>query len=314
MRGKLSKTEKRKLIRAVSVVLAISLALFAVLKLIGWWENRQGGELAPPNDQPKLNSYVDTLLVLGIDNSAEGDGTKQADFIMLFVIDDSEKSYTAVQISRDTMAEVKVLDITGNKVIDRAQKQIALAYSYGDGKKSSCRNVADSVSALFGDVLIDHYVSVSMDAVPVLNDFVGGVEVEVLDDFTGIDDSLVKGSTVTLTGDSALTYVRTRQGLADPSNENRMARQRQYLNGLYEKSRDAAKTNDNFAEEALAAVKEHTVSDSSVAVFEKLLEYEPKGLITLEGENRKGEQYMEFYPDEEFMNKTVTELFYLPKK
>ncbi|MBE6678434.1 MAG: LytR family transcriptional regulator [Ruminococcaceae bacterium] len=310
MSHRLSKREKRKLIRAISIVLAVSLAFVAVLKLIGWWENRQGGEVVPKSDEPKLNPYVDTLLVMGIDKYADGAGSKQADFILLFVIDDSDKSYTAVQISRDTVAEVKVLDITGNKVIDRVEKQIALAYSYGDGKKTSCLNVADSVSALFGGVAIEHYVSVSMDAVPVLNDFVGGVEVEVLDDFTGIDDSLVKGQTVTLMGDSALTYVRTRQGLADPSNENRMARQRQYLKGLYEKSVAAASENQSFAEEALSAVKDYTVSNSSVAVFDKLLTYTQKGLIALEGESRKGEQFMEFYPDEEFLNKTVTELFY----
>ena len=36
------------------------------------------------------------------------------------------------------------------------------------------------------NVNVDHYVSVTMDAVSVYNDYIGGVEVTVLDDFTGI--------------------------------------------------------------------------------------------------------------------------------
>mgnify|MGYP000585160404 FL=1 len=68
-----------------------------------------------------------------------------------------------------------------------------------------------------------------MDAVPILNDLLGGVEVTVLDDFSGIDDTLIKGETVTLHGDHALTYVRERYGLEDSSNSTRMVRQRQYM-------------------------------------------------------------------------------------
>lgn len=310
MSGRASKSERRKLIRAISIVLAAVLFFVAVVGIIQWWEDGQGGEVAKPNDEPKLNTYIDTLLIMGIDKSQQSYGTKQADFIMLFVIDDYTKSYTALQINRDTMTEVNILDISGNKVIDSVTKQITLAYSEGDGKKTSCRNTVDSVSKLMGGINIDSYISVSMDAVPTFNDFVGGVEVEVLDDFTGIDDSLVKGQKITLMGESALTYVRTRHGLEDSSNEHRMVRQRQYLEGLYEKSVAASKKNGNFAEEALKNIEGHVVSSCSLSTLDKLLEYEPKGIITLEGENRKGEQYMEFYPDEEFLNKTVTELFY----
>ena len=35
------------------------------------------------------------------------------------------------------------------------------------------------------DVKIDHYISLTMDSVAVMNDLVGGVEVTVLDDFLG---------------------------------------------------------------------------------------------------------------------------------
>lgn len=335
-RHRRSKKDKLKIIRAVGIVLAALVLCGAGLKVIDLWENRQSAPIPSAGESNQsesavvaessvvygdeeyvFNKDVETFLVLGLDGNGDSVGTKQADFVLLFVIDNANKTYTPIQISRDTMVDMKVLDITGTKVIDRVKQQIALAHSYGNGKERSCRNVAESVSSLLLGMPIGHYLSVTMDAVAVYNDYLGGVEVEVLEDFTGVDDSLVKGETVTLMGNSALMYVRARQGLDDPSNENRMARQRQYLNALYEKSRAAAAENDGFEAEALSKIIGYTVSDCSLnklqTLFEKVSAYEMKDIISLKGESRKGEQYMEFYPDEEFLEKTVIELFYLPQ-
>ena len=62
---------------------------------------------------------------------------------------------------------------------------------------------------------IDHYVALSMDAVPVINDAVGGVAVRCMDDLTAYDPSLTEGAEITLMGDQALYYVRARMN-ADP--------------------------------------------------------------------------------------------------
>lgn len=313
-RHRLTKSDKAKLLRGGALVLAAVLFAVAILGLINYAENNSGEEKPAPKEQ---KHDIETFLVLGLDTFGEGaaEGTKQADFVLLFVIDNTSQSYNAIQISRDTMVEMNVLDITGTKVIDKVTQQIALAHSYGNGKERSCRNVADAVSNLLGGITVDHYLSVTMDAVSIYNDYLGGVEVEVLEDFTGIDDSLVKGETVTLMGDSALTYVRARKGVADSGNENRMSRQHQYLNALYEKTRVVAAENEDFEVEAVTKVINHTVSDCSVnklqRILEKVSEYEMKEIIILEGENRNGEQYMEFYPDQEFLQKTVDELFYL---
>ena len=59
-------------------------------------------------------------------------------------------------------------------------------------------------SFLLGGTEIDHYLAMTMSAIPQINDLVGGVPVTVLDDFSGIDDSLVKGEEITLMGEQAL--------------------------------------------------------------------------------------------------------------
>ena len=158
------------------------------------------------------NEDVESFLILGLDkfedaiNNDSYNNDQRADFLMLLVFDNSEKKFTAVHLNRDTMVNMNVLGVAGQK-IGTVNKQLALAHTYGNGRDVSCRNTADAVSELLNGVKVNHYLSITMDAVPILNDLLGGVEVTVLDDFSGIDDTLIKGETVTLHGDHALTYV-----------------------------------------------------------------------------------------------------------
>lgn len=270
-----------------------------------------------------LKDSVETFLILGLDKF-DGNSTadsynndKQSDFLMLLVIDNETKQYTAIHINRDTMVDINVLGVAGNKV-DTVYKQIALAHTYGNGRDLSCHNAADAVSSLLMGMKVNHYVSVTMDAVVTLNDLVGGVEVVVLDDFTGIDSSLVKGETVTLMGEQALTYVRSRKGLEDSSNSTRMLRQQQYVQALYEAFKLRSENDDQFIVDASLKMSDYMVSDRSVtqlqALADKFGEYEFLGIRNIEGESVLGEELIEFYPDEDFVKEMVIELFYEPKK
>jgi LCP family protein required for cell wall assembly len=241
---------------------------------------------------------------------------KQADFVMLLVIDDNEKTVTALHINRDTMADIPVLGIAGEK-IGMVNKQLALAHTYGNGREVSCRNTADAVSSMLYNITVNHYVSVTMDSVPVYNDLVGGVEVTVLDDFAGIDDELVKGETVTLKGEKALTYIRSRKGLDDSSNSTRMVRQRQYLDALYKKSIECKNSDENFVLTAVLKMADYMVSDCSsnqlTELAQTIIDYEFTEIRTIEGDNVVGEKHMEFFPDVDSLKKNVVELFYVPK-
>ena len=145
---------------------------------------------------------------------------------------------------------------------------------------------------------------------------VGGVEVEVLDDFSGTDETLVKGEKVTLLGEHALNYVRSRYDLDDSTNGRRMERQRQYLKALQKKTKLCIETDDEFIVEAATEISKYMVSDCSVnrlqEFMEKVSSYEFTEIKTLPGESKMGEEYVEFYADKngvkELVIKTLCEI------
>ena len=268
----------------------------------------------------ELKENIETFIILGLDktNVSEGESDsynndKQADFIMLFVLDNDAKTVTPIHINRDTMAEMNILGLNGNPV-GSVKKQIALSYNYGNGKKISCRNTLNAVSKLLLGMKIDHYASVTMGGVEVYNDLVGGVTVEVLDDFTGIDPALKKGETVTLSGRQALTYVRTREGLEDSTNVARMVRQKQYLTALRAKTVEMLESDAEFAAELTVKMSEYLISDRSVTQMQELLDkfsaYDFAEILDLDGESKRGDEFMEFYPDADSITEVVVKAFY----
>lgn len=331
---RLTKIYKHKYFRPVLIVLVFVLIVALALVAIGIWEKHQGVftgqeyELSETQIEYDGNVYdlkdgINTVLIMGLDkyelknDDDSYNNDQRSDFLMLLVIDKKKSTYSAVHINRDTMVEMNMLGIAGEKV-GTVEKQIALAHTYGNGKQMSCRNTVDAASKLLLGSKIKHYISLTMESVPLLNDIVGGVEVTVLDDFTGIDDTLVKGETVTLVGEHALNYVRSRYGMDDSTNVARMQRQRQYIEALQKKAEQRAEQDKNFVIDATMQMAEHFTSDCSVTVlqelFDTLSDYEYTGIHSIEGESVVGDEFMEFYPDSDKLSELVVKLFYEPVK
>lgn len=325
---------KSKYIKYISIALVAIFLIAAAFLIIELWENKQGrfdkgtgnDSSVEYNDQEyEYKQEIETFLVLGIDEIVDEDSKDEnrngvyADFLMLFVFDNETKQFSAIQINRDTMTKVNRLSVGGTSVIASDTMQIALAYNYvnDDNDRIRCRNTKDSVEYLLNGIKIDHYMSVTMDSVPKSCDLVGGVEVEVLDDFTGIDDSLVKGEKVTLKGEQALRYVRTRYGLEDSSNSTRMKRQQQYIQALYDKISYNIKEDEEFLIKFVDQMDEYVEYDSSnnkiMKFAEKFENYEFLGIRELEGEQKVVNNLMEFYPNEDSISEVVIELFYTEK-
>lgn len=262
---------------------------------------------------------VEATLLMGVDKAAvdetiTGHGKyEQADFLMLLVFDRKTEHYTAIHINRDTMAEIQKLSDSGRNM-GSFVGQLTLAHTYGGQPQICCRNTADAVSKLFYGVKIDHYLSLAMDGIPVLNDLAGGVTLEVLDDLSSVDPSLVQGETVTLWGKQALLYVRKRDVSDDESNLRRMERQKQYLEALQEQLARKAKEEDGYALSTLLKLNDYMVSDCTVQqlsnMADTMLESGIQDYRTLEGEWTKGGQYVEYHADEEALQRMVMELFY----
>lgn len=267
----------------------------------------------------RLRDGVESYLLIGLDkystNKVEDDAVRnqqQADFLFLLIVDNKEQSYTALHINRDTMAEIERYGLAGMK-LKSFTGQLALSHTYGNGRNDSSRYTCNAVSgALFG-VPIAHYVSLPMDAIPVLNDLAGGVTVLIEDDFSAVDPSLVQGQRQTLMGQQALTFVRARGGMTDSSNLNRMSRQRVYLEAL-RGALDAKLSEDSeFALDFAMELSDYMISDITVDQIAELANtlksYHYEGIETVKGEAVVGEEFMEFYPDESALQAQVIRLF-----
>ena len=330
-----------RVLKGTAAILAVVLVLLAGMLLLQRWENTQdapvssSGEVSSveadaPVDGREITYYngtayakredLETVLLLGVDKF-EGEtpegyiNNQQADFLLLLVLDEENGTCTPIQLNRDTMTQIQILGVTGEPA-GTFTGQLALAHTYGSGEEDSCENTVLAVSNLLYGMEIDHYVSLTMDGVALLNDLVGGVTVEVLDDFSGIDDSLVQGEAVTLKGQQALTYVRSRGGLEDSSNLHRMERQRQYLAALQQQLKTAVQQEDGFTLDALLQLNEYMVSDCTVNQLsdlgDSLAAYQVSDILTTPGDAQEGEEFMEFTVDEDALQQLVTDVFYEP--
>lgn len=326
-----ARTERGNYKKYVITSIVIALLIAAILLGLFIWEKNSKGTLAVDENNKVLtyegkeyaiNGNIETFLIMGLDkfdgdiDQSSYNNDQQSDFLMLVVFDKEAKNYSVLHINRDTMATMDVLGIGGKKV-GTVQKQIALAHTYGDGGATSNNNAAKAVSTLLGGIKVNHYAAFTLDSVAVMNDLVGGVEVEVLHDFSGVDDALVKGETVLLEGDMALTYVRTRKDLDDSTNNTRMIRQQQYLDALREKMEKRMEEDPEFAARAALAMADYMTSDCSATrlrdMAKRMEEYDFVQVRQLEGETKLGKKHIEFYPDERALKETVIDLFYVEK-
>lgn len=276
------------------------------------WIEKDGQWYAPKSNQ-------ETMLIVGVDKTEPLEDSKsynndgQADFLLLAIFDTKEEKTTILHLNRDLMTAIPVLGVTGQQA-GTITGQLALAHTYGSGLHDSFKNTVKAVSMLLGHIEIDHYVGMTMGAVPLLNDMVGGVTVTVLDDFTGLDDSLVKGEEITLIGEQALHYIRIRNGLEDSTNLNRMQRQQQYLVALAEKVQSLGEYMPPA--DQMEKLSAYLLSDCPANILtEKLQKYAGYTFAELQdiaGEAKKGTEFVEFYPDQAALEEQILDLFYDP--
>ena len=266
----------------------------------------------------EYNRNLTNILFLGVDQKNEftnaefpGEGG-QSDCIMILSLDSSTKKVTILQISRDIMTDVDIYTGSGN-YYTTVHQQLATQYGYGDGKETSCFLTQRTVGELLYNLPISGYLALDNSAISLMNDAVGGVTLTIPEDYTYIDEAFVAGAKVTLSGEQAEKYVRSRNKSVTGSNNERMERQTQYIPALIE------------------AIKHKYGSSGLYDLFESLLEpymvtdltgeqideFGGYNLVTdtvytVPGEVVAGEKYDEFYVDEEGLKKILIKMFYKP--
>jgi len=262
---------------------------------------------------------ITVLLLMGIDqkgpavSSGSYNNPGAADMIAVAVFDETAKTIQVLALNRDTMAEVPVLGVNGREA-DSVCQQLALAHTYGSGLADSAENTRKAVSNLLYGVTVDYYLSMRVDGVAAFNDAVGGVTVNVTDDFSAVDATIPKG-TVTLRGEQAIRFVQSRSGVGDRLNVSRMERQKEYMHGFVEAVNKAA---GGWELTAYENAKDYLVTDCSQTTMSSLLSrykgYTFEGVVTPEGESVRGEEYMEFHPNKDALDRLILDLFYAPMK
>lgn len=269
---------------------------------------------------------ITILLVSGIDQTGPMESSNSfnnagaVDMISLVIFDETNKNTRVLTLNRDTMTDVPVLAINGQVARTRFQ-QLALAHSYGSGMEDSSENVVRAVSSLLNGIWIDHYITINMDAIKILNDSVGGVTVTIKDDFSRIDPDLPMGK-VTLKGDHAINYIRSRHDVGDQLNVSRMERHKEYMQGYMQALGNAVRKDSSFALKLYDELGDYMVTDCSATVLNSMLnryiDYPIVEYVSPEGENTIGtspfgEQHYEYHLDEAKFDELILRLFYNPK-
>lgn len=267
------------------------------------------------------NDHIINILCMGIDTSIQGteEGVigenGQADAIILAVIDAQTGQLHLINISRDSMVDVNRYNVEG-KYLGTEKMQLCLAYSYGDGKDDSCLNTARSVSRLMYGMPIHAWAAIDYSGISILNDEVGGVTVEILEDLSYKDPALVAGRTVTLTGQQAHTYVRTRDTSLLESNNQRMARQKQYMTAFLKTFFSKTKSDLTLPLKLYQNAAGYMVTDigpqETVYLSSLVLQkgFSEGDMDSVPGQIVQGEVYAEFIPDDKALYELILKVFY----
>ncbi len=276
----------------------------------------------------ELKKDIKTYLFIGIDSELPNDtplGDKwagsQCDVLSLYVIDEAKKEYSVLNINRDAVATVDVLDFDGN-IIAQQEQQIEFAFSYTMNRAVNSENAVRAVSRLIGGIPIDGYVTIAMGALKPLNDAVGGITITIPEDLTRVDPAFEKGATLTLDGELAEKYIRARLVLENPSNQERVKRQQLYLNEFKNVVKQKINESSGFINDLYNTAAPYLTSDMSSGQITNIalgcVNYRQTKNLSLSGKETEvtystGQTHTEFTVNKSSLDNAVIELFYKKK-
>ena len=133
---------------------------------------------------------------------------------------------------------------------------------------------------------------------------------------TKIDPDFVKDNQIHLMGDKAFWYVKYRDTDIFGSADMRLERQKQYVSGLIGAARRAVKKDVSVVLDLYQAVTPQMVTDISLdkalylASIVSDYSFDSDSFYTLAGETVMGEQFEEFYLDEDALYELIIDIFY----
>lgn len=284
-------------------------------------EEREGIFVTYKGKEYKYNENIINFLCLGIDKDVPieekrtGDIEGLADAVLLASVDVEDGLVQLLAIPRDTIVPVKVMDSQGR--FERNENvQITMQYAYGRTAKESCELMTDTVSNLLFRLPIQRYCSINFEAVPTLNDAIGGVDVDVLEDIYGEHCTLYAGTTEHLEGYEALDYIRWRDEWVAESSMGRLERQKQYMSNYFNQAKDAVKKDLTLPVKVFQELDANmctniTVEDITYLVPELLdITLDTENIAMVPGEVVQGEEFEEYHVDDDALKDLVISRYY----
>jgi len=248
----------------------------------------------------------------------------QADTIFLVSLNQTDKKISVIGIPRNSMVNVEIFN-SDSEQVETIYNQICLQYGYAGGGQLGLQKMKESVSELMRGLPIHGTCAVSFNAISVITDRLGGIEVVVPDDMTEYNKAYTQGSTQRLTGKNVVGYLRYRQYNTLGSPTTRLERQKDFMQVAMGRVLAQIKTNPVFVKDIYESLKTYMNTDISVdeAVYiaSKALDctladqsfYQLTGKDKAEyfvRENGQEDFYDDYYIDEDALEKIMFEVFY----
>ena len=275
----------------------------------------------------EYNEDIRTFLILGIDNAHKSGGEidfgeltagGQADAIFLLIMNPLDKTIKLFAVNRDTKVDILMVGIEDGKDV-WFPSEICVQHAFGGGKEYSCELTRDAVSRLLFDIPIHGYAAVKYDAIPAINDSVGGIELTLPDnmDVTEVNKAWKPGATINLKGKEAYDFVHYRNTDVFESQRMRLGRQKLYLDKFIKKAKDKTKEDITFPVAVYKSIKDDTVTDLTLDTIGYMASeyynysFDGDDIYTMEGHTDTDEDGFEyFYPDETALREQIIKLFY----
>jgi LCP family protein required for cell wall assembly len=298
-----------------------------------------GNSVAWQDDWVAYNGKVytyneDTLnfLLMGIDRggelSTEEDfstrGPGQADAIFLISLNPKDKTASVIGIPRNSIVKIEVFN-DEKSVTDTFYTQICLQYPYAGGGELGLAKMEDRVSEIFYQLPIHGACAISFDAMGVIVDMLGGIDVTIPDDMTAMNPSYVQGSTLSLNKSNVLNYLRYRDEYALGSPTTRLTRQKEFMQAAINVAIEQVKRNPMLVSDIYQAIVPYMNTDitldETVYLAKQALDYTitSDSFYQLTGEDKKHEfidsdgsdaYYDNYYLDEDALKDVFMNVFY----
>ena len=311
---------------AILIVLVGAISAIFILRQRG--ENRLKAEehyTTYNGKRYKFREDVVNILCLGIDKNEpiahierKRGNIGMSDAILLVSIDLKEDEVKIFAIPRDSMADIQTTSSDG-QLQDKQRMQLCYQYAYGVSMEQSNELTVDAVSHLLYDTPIQRCCAINFEALPVLNDAIGGVDVVIEEDLEEFVPEFIYGEEIHLEGKLALSFVRSRNTKRVDGVVLRTQRQKQYALAFAEKAKDVISENPTLPITLFQELQKDknmctdiTVEDITYLMPELFkISFSDDIIQVLPGESVLGESgFAEYKLDVDSVKKMIIDTFY----